>query len=143
MFALSYLLYFTHCGLLISLSDKTRVMSTWYELDGISLKCCEGKDREPKEFKIIVPMASVVFIRDFTTDQKLSKEVRFALEIETTDDVISLGCESAFDKDCWMTALTVARDLAVMKRSAYRLVSKDLTVDEFKAHAEMYIKQGR
>ena len=53
-----------------------------------------------------------------------------------------MGCETAFEKDSWITALTVARDLAVMKRSAYRLVSKELNVEEFKAHAEMYIKQG-
>ena len=37
---------------------------------------------------------------------------------------------------------TTARDLAVMKRSAYRLISKELTVQEFRVHAEMYIKQG-
>jgi hypothetical protein len=41
-----------------------------------------------------------------------------------------------------MTALTVARDLAVMKRSAYRLISRELSVEEFKTHTEMYIKQG-
>ena len=41
-----------------------------------------------------------------------------------------------------MYIYTTARDLAVMKRSAYRLISKELTVQEFRVHAEMYIKQG-
>lgn len=123
--------------------NKTKLQANWFELDGTSLKmCADSKEREPSDFKTVISMASVVFIRDYSTDTRLSKEVRFALELETTDDVISLGLENAFEKDCWMTALTVARDLAVMKRSAYRLVSKDLTMYEFKTHAESYIKQG-
>ena len=123
--------------------DKSKLQANWFELDGTSLKMCAGsKEREPNDFKTVISMANVVFIRDYATDTRLSKEVRFSLELETTDDVISLGVENAFEKDCWMTALTVARDLAVMKRSAYRLVSKDLTMYEFKTHAESYIKQG-
>ena len=35
--------------------------------------------------KMVIPMTDVVFIRDFSTDQKLVKEVRFTLEIETTE----------------------------------------------------------
>jgi len=110
--------------------------------DGILLKTCNSLDREANELKPIAQMINVVFIRDYSTDAKLSKEVKFALEVETTEDVLALGFQTAYEKDCWMTALTVARDLAVMKRSAYRLISKELTTEEFKIHAEMYIKQG-
>ena len=76
-----------------------KVVSSWYELDSANLKYCEGgKDRDSKELKLLIAMTDVVFIRDFSTDQKLNKEVRFTLEIETTQDVISLGCETAFEK---------------------------------------------
>ncbi len=45
-------------------------------------------------------------------------------------------------QDNWLVALTVARDAAIISRSAHKLTLKELSVDEMIVHANMFIKQG-
>ena len=127
------------------LSRSAHLQTSWYELDGKVLWKGSDKERDAATFKRVLVMSDVLFIRDYTTDERLNKEVRFALEIETEKEgVIALGCETAHEKDCWLTAFNAARENAFRsKMSQYRLVTRDLTLDEFRTHAEMFVKQGQ
>lgn len=91
-----------------------------YELDGEDFKWCVDAERH-SEFKGSFPVASIIAIRFQATDPSITKESQYTFEFETHERIYSLGCETAAEKDCWMTALTVARDAALLKRSAYSL----------------------
>jgi hypothetical protein len=91
-----------------------------YEIDGENFKWSnnDAAEKDSADVRGSIPISSITEIRFYTNDPNLQRECAHAFEFDTPGRTFALGCENATDKDNWVTALNVARDAAVAKKSA-------------------------
>ena len=114
----------------------------WFELDADNFKWCAGHDKE-SEYKGSVPIGSIIDIRPHTNDHSVMESSSHAFEIETNERSYAFGCESAKERDSWVTALETGRDRHMINKGSYLLQLKELTFPEVEHFAEMFRKQGQ
>lgn len=56
--------------------------------------------------------------------------------------MFALGCETADEKDSWVTALQVSRDSSIMVNGSYKHQSRELTGKDLVTYAARFKKQG-
>ena len=112
---------------------------------------------------------SIKEIRFYSNDVNLTREYPFAFEFDSAERTFAVACETGTEKvkfifmrekyfifkilqllmisiwrfiqDCWLTALSVARDAAITKKSAYRMQHKELDINSIESAVEMFLKQ--
>jgi len=57
--------------------------------------------------------------------------------------VFALGCETADEKDSWVTALQVSRDSSIMVNGSYKYQSRELTSKDLVHLSQQFKKQGK
>lgn len=95
------------------------------------------------DIHLIMMVCRIVDIREFTSDPNLMKDSNFCFEIETTDrhtSVLRVGADTAAEKDAWLKAVTIARDAYVLKKSTYKLQTRDLSHDDIMRCARELVK---
>ena len=112
----------------------------WYELDSENFKWCSGHDKE-QDYKGTVKVSTITDIRPYTTDVNVAAECQHCFEIETTDRTYALGCETATEKDNWLTALQRCRDNYLMSKGSYKLQFRELSTQDVMKFSEMFKKQ--
>eukprot|EP01038_Epipyxis_sp_PR26KG_P007971 gene7971-10811_t len=126
---------------LIEMVGGKKTKRRWFELNRTSFRWCHGHEKEV-EFKGNVTIASIIGIRNFATDQNICDACKYTFEIETTERVYALGCETAVDKDNWVTALRSAYDHHQIMKGVHKIKIKELSYDNIIKYSEMYYKQG-
>lgn len=125
----------------VDLLGGKKTKRRWYELDDNYFKWCAGHDRE-NEFKEFIPINSIIDVRPYSTDVYIKELGAPAFEMETTERVYAFGCESAADKDHWITALQVSRENHYLRNGEYKIVAKELQPADVFKFAEQFRKQG-
>lgn len=119
-------------GLLGSKSTKHR----WYVVDGQTFRWYRRDKRDQPDGAF--DMARVLDIRPGTSDPHISKETPHGFEIVTDERVFALGADTEEQKGYWITALSVARDQAVLRAGVFRLASNtELDAEEVCRFASM------
>lgn len=126
---------------LVDLWGGKKTKRRWYEVDAESFKWCAGHDKET-EYKGVVPISSITEIRNHSTDANLIGTNPHAFEFETPERVFALACESAEEKENWVTALQVSRDASIMAKGTYKSQNRELTSKDLVKFAAMFKKQG-
>jgi hypothetical protein len=126
---------------LVDLWGGKKTKRRWYEVDGESFKWCAGHEKE-NEYKGSVPVNAITDIRNHTTDQNLLATNPHSFEFETAERVFALGCETAEEKEHWVTALQVGRDNSIIGKGSYRSHMHELTTKDLHKFAAMFKKQG-
>ena len=57
--------------------------------------------------------------------------------------MFALGCETADEKDSWVTALQVSRDSSIMVNGSYKYQSRELTSKDLVHLSQQFKKQGK
>lgn len=112
----------------------------WYELDEQGFKWCGGHDKE-SDYKGCVLIGSISDVRPYTSDAFVAAETQHCFEIDTADRVFALGCETAQEKDHWVTALRNAREHFLMNQASYKLQHRELQVSDVCRYASALRKQ--
>ena len=129
-----------------------RIKHRWYDLstDGFQWwefstpydnKVPSSKRAANRFVKGSVPSAKIVDFKPVSSDPIVVKECIHSFDIVTEDRIFSLGCTSALEKESWLTALQSIRDMSSMKRSAYKMVTKELGQDEVVNYAQQFSNQ--
>ena len=126
---------------LVDLFGGKKTKHRWYQVDATDFKWCAGNEKEG-EFKGFVPVSTITDIRSYTTDQTLLATNPNSFEFETQERIFALGCDTAAEKDNWVTALQISRDASIMTKGSYKLQSKELTHKDLIKFAAMFKKQG-
>ena len=126
---------------LVDLWGGKKTKRRWYEVDAEYFSWCAGHDKE-SEFKGSIPVSNITDIRSHTSDSNLQSTHPHAFEFETQDRVYALGCETAAEKDNWVTALQISRDSSIMTKGSYKLMSRELTTKDIHKFELMFKKQG-
>eukprot|EP01040_Poterioochromonas_malhamensis_P011521 gene11521-12563_t len=113
----------------------------WYELDHEHFKWCGGHDKDA-DYKGLVKVSTITDIRPFTTDSYVAAECQHCFEIETTERTYAVGCETATEKDNWLTALQRCRDNYLMSKGSYKLQFRELSTADVNKFAGMFQKQA-
>lgn len=113
----------------------------WYELDAERFKWCAGHDKD-EEFKGFVSVSTITDVRPYSADANLLATNPHSFEIETTERVFALGCETIEEKDHWVTAVRTCRDNYILTKGSYRLQFRELTTADVYKFADNFFRQG-
>jgi hypothetical protein len=111
----------------------------WCELDEAGFKWCAGHDKE-EDYRGVVPLSGILEVRPYTMDTNVSAETQHCFEFDTQERAYALGCETAEEKDHWVTALQRARDNFLMTQASYRAQHRELRVEDVSKFAQQFRK---
>jgi hypothetical protein len=126
---------------LVDLFGGKKTKQRWYEVNAEYFCWSAGHDKEA-EYKGSVPVSTITDIRTYTTDSNLSATNAHAFEFETPERVFALGCETAAEKENWVTALQTSRDSSIMLKGSYKSHARSLTAKDLTKFSAMFKKQG-
>lgn len=110
----------------------------WCILEGDTFQYSMEKDTDTTAGTI--HLSTVTDIRNFTTDQSMSKLSNFCWEVETGDKVLVLGSETQIERDNWVSAFRVAKDKAVISSSEFRNKMIALNIEDAKEYLQQLKK---